>query len=140
MEIKNRKANDYEFSDTLEAGIILVGREIKAVVGHEADLTGSRCIIKEVPIIAGSYIKLDQDRFSTPYDPNRDRKLLLNRSEIRWLQEKIKKGFSVIPIKLYQKKGKVKVLLGVGRKMKSQDKRQKLKEEAIKKDNEKENN
>ncbi len=132
MEIKNRKSNDFDISATLEAGIILIGREVKNL--KECDLTGSRCIIKDVPLLVGSYIAKQEDNFATPYEPGRDRKLLLRKSEIRWLLEQIKKGFSIIPIKLYAKKSKYKILLGVGKALKKFDKRQKEIEKQVKKE------
>lgn len=125
-EIKNRKSNDFEITETLEAGIILVGREIKSVAAKECDLTGARCIVKNDVLLVSSYIKLESDAYSTPYNPNRDRVLLLRKSEKRYLVEKIKKGFWVIPIKLYLKKSKYKLLIGIGKPIKREDVRDKI--------------
>ncbi len=133
-EIKNRKSNDFEITETLEAGIILVGREVKAIARKEADLSGSYCIVKDAVLLVGSYVKLEEDNFSVRYEPNRDRTLLLRKSEFRYLKEQLKKGFIAVPIKLYLKRSKYKVLIGIGRPLKKFDKREKEKEKQVKRE------
>lgn len=134
MEIRNRKSNDFEITETLEAGIILVGREVKAIARKEVDITGTRCIVRDAILMVGSYVAKEEDRFSNSYDPNRDRVLLLRKSELRYLKEQLKKGFSAIPIKLYLKKSKYKVLIGLGKPIKKGDKREKEKEKQVRKE------
>ncbi len=134
MEIKNRKSNDFEISETLEAGIILIGREVKAVARKEADICGARVIMKDAPLLVGSYVKAEEDNFSVKYDPNRDRTLLLRKSELRYLKEQLKKGFVAIAIKMYLKKSKYKVLIGIGKPIKKGDKREKEIEKQVRKE------
>jgi len=127
---ENRKArHDYEILDTLECGIALVGSEVKSlrtgrmsldesygrVEGREVWLYG--CDIPE-------YAKANQ----LNHKPKRPRKLLLHRREIRtFAGHAFEKGLTLVPLKVYFKEGRVKVLLGVGRGRKAHDKREKLK-------------
>lgn len=133
--ISNRKANDWNLTETIEAGIILIGLEVKSLAQKNADLTGARCQVTNNEVfLHGSYIKEMGSGYAVAYEPSRARKLLLNKNEIKWLKGRVLKGDSVIPVKIYSKNGKFKVLLGVGRLLKKQDKREKLKEEQVKRE------
>lgn len=133
--IKNRRYNDFLCEEQYTAGIVLVGREVKFLACNEADLTGSRVLIKESPILAGCFIKAaKKDDWSAPYEENRDRTLLLTKSEIRKLKESLKKGYYLIPKEIIKQRGKYKLVFGVGRPMKKWDKREKEKERQIKKE------
>jgi len=134
-EITNRKANDFDISETLEAGIILVGREIKSVAKKEVDLTGARCVLRNDLLLVNAFIKKEvEDYFSVPFEPNRDRVLLVRKSELRFLRERLKKGFYAIPIKMYLKKSKYKVMIGVGKPVLKGDKRQKEIDKQVRKE------
>ncbi|MFZ1291611.1 MAG: SsrA-binding protein SmpB [Melioribacteraceae bacterium] len=124
----NRKArHDYSILQTLEAGIVLVGTEVKSCREHKANLVDSYAKIDsndEVWLIGAHINEYTQgNRFN--HIPNRDRKLLLNCKEIRKLDRQImEKGNTLIPLSLYFKKGKVKVELAVAKGKKSYDKRE----------------
>ena len=109
---ENRKArHDYNIEDTIEAGIALRGTEIKSIRRGSANLKDSFAQVR------------------------RTRKLLLHKKEIQKLGERTREiGYSIIPLKLYLKHGQCKVLLGVARGKKKYDKRQALKEKAVKRD------
>lgn len=125
--VQNRKArHDYFIEETFEAGIALTGTEVKSLRLGRANLQDSYAVIKDGEVfIQGMHISpYDQgNRFN--HDPLRVRKLLLNRYEINKLIGLTqKKGFALIPLSLYFKKGLVKVELAVCRGKKLYDKRQ----------------
>lgn len=127
----NKKAyHDFFIEDTLEAGISLVGTEVKSVRLGAISLKESFAIIKDnsvflinahiSPYKMGSYYNVD---------PKRMRRLLLNRSEINKLKGKVeKKGYTLVPTKVYLKGALVKVELGVCRGKEAHDKRDSIKE------------
>lgn len=131
MEIKNRKINDYEVKETLEAGIILVGCEVKKIATGEINLSGSRCIVKDKILLVGSHIPIIETAYSKKYEATRDRELLLKKNQIRYLRECIQKGYLVIPVRMYLKK-KYKVEIAICRPLKKWDKREKEIEKHIK--------
>ncbi len=125
IEIKNRKSNDFDIIEKYVAGIVLVGNEIKSLVEKEADLTGSYILIKKSPVLIGSYIKVKESKYSATYSPNRDRLILLTKSQIRKLRQESQKGLSIIPIRFFSnEKGKIKLEFGVGKSLRKFDKRQ----------------
>ncbi len=101
IEIKNRKSNDFNFTEKYVAGLVLVGNEIKQIVAKEADLTGSYILINNQPTLVGSYVKVQETKYANNYSANRDRLILLTKGQIRKLQQDFQKGFSLIPIRLY---------------------------------------
>lgn len=118
---------DYNIEDELEAGIVLMGDEVKAVRANRVSLKGSYAKIffndknKPEVFLVGSYFN------TSNADPYRTRKLLLKKSEIEKLVGKVnEKGLTLLPLKMYFKKGLVKVLLGLGRGKKKFDKREAL--------------
>lgn len=124
--VKNRKArHEYFVEEIFEAGIALTGTEVKSLRQGRANLQDSYAVIKDGEVfLHGMHISpYDQgNRFN--HDPLRIRKLLLNRFEINKLIGLTqKKGFTLIPLSLYFKKGLVKVELGVCRGKKLYDKR-----------------
>ena len=124
--VKNRKArHEYFIEEIFEAGIALTGTEVKSLRQGRANLQDSYAVIKDGEVfLHGMHISpYDQgNRFN--HDPLRTRKLLLNRFEINKLIGLTqKKGFTLIPLSLYFKKGLVKVELGVCRGKKLYDKR-----------------
>ena len=130
MEIKNKKAYFYYFiEDEIEAGLVLVGTEIKSERKGSIDISDSYIRIKnnEAYIINMFIEKYDSGSIFN-HDPSRERKLLLHKKEIKKLLEKVKKeGYSIIPLKAYIKEGKAKILIGVARGKKLYDKRETIK-------------
>lgn len=134
MEVINRKANyDYEIIDNYEAGVVLTGTEIKSIRLGRITLKDSYAIIKnnEIFLLNVHISSYEQgNRFN--HDELRTRKLLLHKKEIIKLKEKIdKEGFTIIPLKLYFVKGKVKILLGLAKGKKNYDKREAIKKKDI---------
>ena len=136
-EIKNSKAYyNYDIVDTIEAGIVLKGTEIKSIKKGMANLSDSYAIIKNKEIFLLNMHISHYDKGNVfNHEETRTRKLLLHKKEILKLEEKVKvMGFSIVPIKLYFKKNKAKVLLGIGKGKKLHDKRETMKQEEMKKE------
>jgi SsrA-binding protein len=124
--VQNKKARfEYEIIETLEAGIVLVGTEVKSIRQKKVNISDSYARIHNgIPLLVGLNISLYEmgNRFN--HDPLRERKLLLHKNEIKRLTGKLKeRGFTLVPLKLYFKNGKVKVLLGLGKGKAQYDKR-----------------
>ena len=123
-EFYNKKARfDYTISDSLEVGVALLGTEIKAIRSGRVDMTSSyaRIMKGEVFWLGGNINVVSGDR-------QRTRKLLLHKAQIeKMVGQTQEKGLTLIPLKIYFKKGKVKMELGVGRGMKKYEKREVLK-------------
>ncbi len=124
---KNRRAfHDYHVLDTFEAGIVLVGTEVKALRAGRVNLGDSFAEIRNgeawlCKVHIGPYEMGNREN----HEPFRRRKLLLNRREIRKLQPRIdEQGLTLIPLKIYFKLGRVKVELGLCRGKKLHDKRE----------------
>ena len=136
--IKNRRATfDYEILDTYTAGLVLLGTEIKSLRLGKASLVDTFCIVDRGEVWAKNiYIP---EYFYGSYNNHmarRDRKLLLNKKEIRELAEVVKNvGLTIVPLKLYiNPKGLAKLEIGVARGKKQYDKRQDLKERDMKRE------
>ena len=138
MEILNRKAShDYFIKDTIECGIELKGTEIKSIRKGSVNINDSYARIKNYEVyLTNMYIAKYEEGNRFNHDERRTRKLLLHKSEINKLEKKIKlEGITLIPLKLYFKKGKAKILLGVCKGKKLYDKRASIKEKDIKREN-----
>ena len=120
--------HNYTIEDTLEAGIVLFGTEIKSIRAGKVNLKDSYAVIKNGEVfILGMHISPYEKGNIFNKDPMRSRKLLLNKSEINKLIGKTKqKGYSLIPISLYFKGIFIKLELGIGKGKKLYDKRQDL--------------
>ena len=118
--------HNYFIDDTLEAGIVLTGTEIKSIRNRKVNLKDSYATIKNgEAYIYGMHISPYEKGNIYNKDPLRDRKLLLNKREINRLFGLIQqKGYSLIPISLYFKNSYVKVGLGIGKGKKLYDKRE----------------
>jgi len=133
---ENKKAYyDYEILEKFSAGIILLGCEVKSIrTGHIA-LSGSYVVFNsnQEPILIGSKIPPYQpNNTAQDYKPERTRKLLLSQKEINYLAGKSKeKGFSLIPLKVYDKNGKIKLEFSLARGKKKYDKKEKIKNRDI---------
>ena len=129
-EVKNKKAYfDYEIESDIEAGIVLTGTEIKSVRKGSVDLKDTYARIKnnEVELI-NMYIAPYEEGNRFNHEERRTRKLLLHKNEIKKLKESVdREGYSLLPLKLYFKRNRVKILLGVGKGKKSFDKREAIK-------------
>ena len=123
---KNKRAwHEYEILDTWEAGLVLLGTEVKALRNGRVNLGDSYGEIRAgeawlVKMHIGPYEMGNREN----HDPFRRRKLLLNRREIRKIRPKVEEqGLTLVPLKIYFKKGRVKIELGLGRGKKLHDKR-----------------
>jgi len=125
--VTNRKAlHDYFIHQTYEAGIVLVGTEVKSLRQNKAALVDSYATIRngEVWLINANINVYDQGSYNN-HDPLRDRKLLLNKNEIRKLSRAVsEKGYTLIPLRMYFKNGKAKVELAIASGKKKYDKRE----------------
>ena len=121
--------HNYEILDTIETGIVLTGTEIKSIRSGKVNLKDSYASIKNGEVYIHSMHISPYDHGSIfNKDPLRDRKLLLNKTEIRKLIGQIQqKGYSLVPISLYFKGSFVKLELGIGKGKKLYDKREDLK-------------
>jgi len=123
----NRKAyHDYHIEDSLEAGIVLTGTEIKSIRAGKVNLSHSFARQDKGELwLLNTHIATYEEGNRYNHEPTRSRKLLLHRDEIHRLVEKAtEKGFALIPLKLYLKNGRAKVELGLARGKKQYDKRQ----------------
>ena len=121
--------HNYTITDTIEAGIVLSGTEIKSIRSGKVNLKDSYASIHNGEVFIHSmHISPYEQGNIFNKDPLRDRKLLLNKQEIRKLVGLIQqKGLTLVPISLYFKGSKVKVELGIGKGKKLYDKREDLK-------------
>jgi len=133
----NRKAfHDYFIEQKLEAGIALLGTEVKALRNGKANLVDAYATIKNDEVwMVNAHIGVYDHGNINNHDPIRMRKLLLKRSEIRKLTNKInQKGYSLIPLRIYFSNGKVKVEIGLAKGKKSFDKRETIKQKDAQRD------
>lgn len=133
----NRKAyHDYFVAETIEAGIVLTGTEIKSVRAGRINLRDSFGRVENGEVwLYGCHISpYDQgNRFN--HDPDRPRKLLLHKDQIRQLNRKTQeKGFTLVPLRVYLKQGLAKVDLALARGRKSYDKREAIAERDAQRD------
>lgn len=126
---KNREArHNYEILDTFEAGIVLVGKEIKAIREGRVDLTGSYARIMQHPPARGPELFWLGGRVGIGEGSDRFKKLLVHNSELKSLIGKSQvKGLTLVPLDLYLKRGRAKLLVAVARGKQLHDKRAALK-------------
>ena len=123
----NRKASfNYFFTDLIEAGIVLKGSEIKSIRSGKVNIAESYAVEKNGEIVLlNSHIPTYKEASYSNHNPLGERKLLLNRKEINKLIGKVnREGFTLIPTKMYFKKGKAKIELAIAKGKKQFDKRQ----------------
>ncbi len=133
----NRQAyHDYEVERTIEAGISLVGTEIKSIREGKVQLRGSYAIARHGEIwLENANIAVYEHGNRYNHEPMRTRKLLLHKREIDQLLEKVAtKGLTLIPLKLYLKGGRAKIELGICRGRKLYDKREAIAERDVKRE------
>ena len=122
----NRKASfNYFFNEILEAGIVLKGSEVKSLRDGKANISESYAFDEQGEIyLVNSHIPSYKESSYNDHDPKRNRKLLLNKKEINKLMGRVnREGLTLIPTKLYFKKGKAKIEIAVAKGKKQYDKR-----------------
>jgi SsrA-binding protein len=132
---ENKKAYfHYQILEKFEAGISLIGQEVKSLKTRGVNLTGSYVVIKDQELFwIGATIPAYQPKNApVDYNPERLRKLLLRKSEIKYLFGKAKqKGLTLVPLKLYTKRGKIKLEFAVAKGLKKVDKREIIKKREV---------
>ena len=134
MEILNRKAHyDYFIKDTYEAGIELKGTEIKSLRKGNANINDAYARVKNNEVfITNMFIAKYEEGNIFNHDERRERKLLLHKREILKINELVtQKRYTIIPLKLYFVRNKVKVSLGICQGKKNYDKRESIKEKDL---------
>jgi SsrA-binding protein len=134
---ENRKArHDYFIEEVMEAGIVLVGTEVKSLRQGKANLRDSYAEVRNGELYARNiHISPYEQGNIFNVDPLRDRKLLLHKEQIMKLTGYIaQKGYTLVPLSLYLKNGRVKVSIAIARGKKDYDKRDAMLEKAAKRD------
>ncbi|MDD6323374.1 MAG: SsrA-binding protein SmpB [Bacilli bacterium] len=137
MEINNRKArHNYQIFETVEAGIVLTGTEIKSLKAGKGNIKDSYAREKNNEIfLLNMHISGYENGNQFNHEETRTRKLLLHKKEIFKLRDKVRlEGYTLVPLKVYLVKGRAKVLLGVAKGKKNYDKRQDIKKRDIERD------
>lgn len=132
LELTNRKAHyEYFFETTYIAGMVLSGTEIKSLRAGKASFNDSYCLFHQGELFVKS-LHISEYAFGTysNHEPLQERKLLLNKRELKKLENKIKeKGYSIIPLRLFlAESGYFKMEIGLGKGKKNYDKRDSIKE------------
>jgi len=132
---ENKKALfDYEVLEKFEAGLVLFGQEVKSIKTGHINLSGAFVTIRaEEPYLIGVKVPPYQpNNAGSDYNQEREKKLLLNKKEINYLMGKTKmKGFSLIPLKIYEKGGRIKLEFGLAKGKKKYDKKDKIKKRDV---------
>ena len=133
----NRRAwHEYSILETLEAGVVLRGTEVKSLRAGLVNFKDSYATVRNGEVwLLGCHINPYSHGTDANHDPERDRKLLLHAKEISRLAGKVaERGLTLIPLKLYFKSGRAKLELGLGRGKKLHDKRSTLREREVKRE------
>ena len=132
---ENKKAGfDYEVIERFEAGLVLFGQEVKSIKTGHINLSGSYVTIRAgEPFLVGVKVPPYQpNNAGADYDQERQKKLLLNKKEINYLIGKTKvKGFSLIPLKIYDNSGRIKLEFGLAKGKKKYNKKEKIKKRDV---------
>lgn len=128
---ENKKAYfNYEILEKFEAGMVLIGQEVKSIKTRGISLAGSYVVIKdeEAHLIGCKIPPYQPKNAPSDYNPGRLRKLLLKKAEIKYLIGKSQqKGLTLMPLKMYTKKGRIKLEFGIVKGKKKADKRETIK-------------
>lgn len=131
---------DYKILEKLEAGLVLLGTEVKAIKTGRMSIKGSYVVFDgngELQLVGCSIPPYQPRNAPLDYNPERPRKLLLKRKEINYLIGKVKeKGLTLIPLRVYTKKSKIKLELGIAQGKKKIDKRETIKTKEFKRNKE----
>jgi len=140
---KNKKAYfNYEILEKFEAGISLIGQEVKSIKSGRINLIGSYVVLKrstktgppEVYLVGCKIPAYQPKNAPSDYNPERSRKLLLKKAEIKYLIGKVKqKGLTLVPLRVYTKRRKIKVEFGIAKGLKKVDKREKIRKREVEK-------
>jgi len=131
---ENRKArHDYHFVETFEAGIALLGTEVKAIREGRVNLRDSYARVENDEVFAyGIHVSPYSHRGYADHEPTRRRKLLLHRAEIRKLIGKtVERGFTLVPVQMYFKSGRVKLQVALARGKQAHDKRETIRRREV---------
>jgi SsrA-binding protein len=138
MIVENRKArHDYFIEDRFEAGIMLQGWEVKAIRANRASLQEAYVIVRDgaLHLLGATITPLIQASSHRPIEPSRTRKLLLHASEIeKLIKQQTRAGYTIVPLNLHYKNGKVKVEIGLAKGKQQHDKRDVEQERDVKRD------
>lgn len=140
MEIYNRRArHDYFIEEEYECGIVLTGTEIKSIRDGKCNLKDCYAVVRNYELyLLNMFIAHYKEGNIFNHSETRSRKLLMHKKEILKLNDKIRlEGYTLIPLKLYFKNNKAKILLGLCKGKKNYDKRESIKERDIKRQVEK---
>ena len=132
---ENKKAGfDYEVLEKFQAGMVLFGQEVKSIKTGHINLSGSYVALRggEVFLLGVKVPAYQPNNAGADYGEDRAKKLLLNKKEIDYLIGKTKvKGFSLIPLKIYENNGRIKLEFGLSRGKKKYDKKEKIKKRDV---------
>ncbi len=134
---QNRRATfDYEITETIEAGVVLIGQEVKSIrQGHVRIAESYAQVIGNEMWLLNAYIQEYSHSSHIKIDPRRNRKLLLSRTQInRWMGRVREKGYTIVPMALYFSKNRVKIKLGLAKSKKLFDKRATIKDREVKRE------
>jgi len=134
---QNRKAyHDYEILETYEAGIVLQGTEVKSCKNGQVNLKDSHIrIVNGEAFLLNAHISPYEQGNYTNHEPTRTRKLLLHKREINKLAGKVQeKGLTLVPLKMYLKKNRVKLEIALAKGKKTHDKRDEIKKKDLEKE------
>jgi SsrA-binding protein len=139
---ENKKATfDYNVLEKFEAGLVLFGQEVKSIKTGHINLSGSYVSLASgEPFLLGVKVPPYQpNNAGADYNEERQKKVLLNKKEIDYLIGKTKtKGFSLIPLKVYDNNGRIKLEFGLARGKKKYDKKEKIKSRDIQRETDRE--
>lgn len=130
ISVNRRAFHDYHIEERFEAGLVLVGSEVKALRENRANLRDAYArFLRDELFLIGGHISPYGPASQFGHEPTRTRKLLLHRKEIERLRGKmIERGMTLVPLRLYWQRGRAKVELGLGRGKKHHDKRAAIRE------------
>ena len=135
--VKNKKAfHDFNILQRVEAGIALLGTEVKSVKSGNINLKDGYCFVRDGEVYLRN-VHIGTYRYANRqnHEPMRERKLLLHREEIRKLHAKIReRGFTLVPLLVYQKQGRIKIEIGLVQGKKLYDKKEDIKKRDISRD------
>ena len=133
--VENKKALfRYQILDKFKAGIVLIGQEVKSIKAGRISLQGSFVVLKgeEVFLIGANVPPYQPKNAPKDYNPQRSRKLLLKKTEIKQLIGlSAQKGLTMVPLRVYTERGKIKIEFGIARGKKKFDKREKIKKREV---------
>jgi SsrA-binding protein len=139
---ENKEAHfNYEILEKLDAGMVLIGQEVKSIKEGKATIKGAYVVItnNEAFLIGATVPPYQPNNAPKDYNPSRSRKLLLTKKELNYLIGKSEeRGLALIPLKLYDKYAMVKLEFGIGKGKKKRDKRESIKKREAKREIERE--